>query len=253
VREEVDFGPAPGLGGGFNYGWNCFEGTVPGKGDDEGCEAPADTFVEPVFDYPHEGCIGGFAIIGGYVSRDPGIGGLFGRYVYGDLCDGKIRSFAIGAGQSFATDRSEGLQVSNLNSFGEDSCGRLYAVSGAGAVYRIVGSEPTPCRISPPQPSLNPSFVGIRPLSRRVLRNRRALLTAWVSPCKGRVGDPVTLWRGRKRLGTRHFDRVCTARFRPKISRRVNFRVTVKADDTYVAAISRKLTLKPKKRHRRHR
>ncbi|HEY5942055.1 MAG TPA: PQQ-dependent sugar dehydrogenase [Solirubrobacterales bacterium] len=256
AREEVDWGPAPGLGGGFNFGWNCFEGTLPGKGDDEGCEdAPADAFVPPVFEYPHVppegGCPNGFAIIGGYVSRDPGIGALFGRYLYSDLCGGEIRSFA--PGQAFATDRSEGIDVFNLNSFGEDSCGRLYAVSGAGTVQRIVGSEPTACRTSPPGPTLNPSFVGIRPLSRRVLRNRRALLTAWVSPCKGRVGDPVTLWRGRQRLGTRHFDRVCTARFRPKISRRLNFRATVKADDTYVAAISRKLTLKPKKRHQRHR
>ena len=147
------------------------------------------------------------------------------------------------------------MQAFGLNSFGEDSCGRLYAVSGAGAVYRIVGGEPTNCTGAAPTPVpvLNPSFVGIKPLSRRVLRNRRALITAWVSPCKGRVGDPVTLWRGRQRLGTRHFDRVCTARFRPKISRRLNFRATVKADDTYVAAISRKLTLKPKKRPRRHR
>lgn len=256
AREEVDFAPAPGLGGGFNYGWNCEEGRVAGPGTDEGCdEAPADAFVGPIFDYPHtdpeDGGAFGCAIIGGYVSRDPGVGGLFGRYLYGDLCSDEIRSFA--PGQPFASDRSEGIGGPGLNSFGEDSCGRLYAVYGSGAVYRIIGSEPTPCSTSPPSPSLNPSFVGIRPLSRRVLRNRRALLTAWVSPCKGRVGDPVTLWRGRQRLGTRHFDRVCTARFRPKISRRLNFRATVKADDTYVAAISRKLTLKPKKRHRRHR
>jgi hypothetical protein len=257
AREEVDWGPSPGLGGGYDFGWSCFEGTVLGNGDDEACEGmAADDFVPPVFEYPHvppeEGCPNGFAIIGGYVSRDPGVGGLFGRYLYGDLCDGRIRSFV--PNQPFATgDRSEGMQAFGLNSFGEDSCGRLYAVSGAGAVYRIVGGEPTNCASTTPAPSLNPSFVGIRPLSRRVLRNRRALLTAWVSPCKGRVGDPVTLWRGRKRLGTRHFDRVCTARFRPKISRRYNFRATVKADDTYVAAISRKLTLKPKKRHRRHR
>lgn len=258
AREEVDFAPAPGLGSNFNYGWNCREGRVAGKGDDEGCAgAPADAFVEPIFDYPHldpeDGGANGCAIIGGYVSRDPGVGDLLGRYVYGDLCVNTIRSFA--AGQPFASDRSEGLQVPNLNSFGEDSCGRLYAVSGSGTVYRLVGgSGPTSCQTVQTPASLNPSFVGIRPLSRRVLRNRRALLTAWVSPCKGRQGDPVTLWRGRKRLGTRHFDRVCTARFRPKISRRFNFRATVKADDTYVAAISRKLTLKPKKkRHRRHR
>ena len=257
AREEVDLGPAPGLGGGFNYGWSCREGTLPGNGDDPACSgAPA--FVPPVFDYPHDppagGCPNGFAIIGGYVSRDPGDAGLLGRYVYGDFCGGGIRSFD--PGQPYASDRSEGIEVFNLNSFGEDSCGRLYAVSGSGTVYRIVGSAATNCsgaRVPAPAPALNPSFVGIKPLSRRVVRNRRTLITAWVSPCKGRQGDPVTLWRGRQKLGTRHLDKVCTARFRPRISRRSAFRATVKADATYVAATSRKLTIKPKKHHRRHR
>ena len=256
--EEVDHGPAPGLGGGFNYGWSCFEGTLPGNGDDPACDGKsAGEFVPPVFEYPHVppagGCPNGFAIIGGYVSRDPGVGELLGRYVYGDLCDGRIRSFAPSA--PAASDRFEGMQAFGLNSFGEDSCGRLYAISGDGSVNRIVGATPTNCSGATPAlpAALSPSFVGLKPLSRRVLRNRRALITAWVSPCKGRQGDPVTLWRGARRVGTRHFDKVCTARFRPRISRRSGFRATVKGNATYVAAISRKVTVKPKKRHRRHR
>ena len=254
AREEIDFAPAPGLGVGFNFGWNCEEGRIAGPGTDEGCAgAPADAFVGPVFDYPHsdpgDGGASGCAVIGGYVSRDPGVAELFGRYVYGDLCANKIRSFSPAA--PFSSDRSEGLQIANLNSFGEDSCGRLYAVSGNGAVYRLAGSQPTTCPTTAAEPSLAASFVGIRALRRRVKRNRRALVTAWVAPCKGRRGDPVTLWRGRKKLGTRHLDRVCAARFRPRISRRSNFRVTVKANETNAAAISRKLTIKIK-RHRRH-
>jgi hypothetical protein len=260
AREEVDHGPAPGLGGGFNFGWNCFEGSVAGPATDPECAgALADAFVPPVFDYAHDppagGCPNGFAVIGGYVSRDPGVSGLAGRYVYGDLCDGQIRSFAPGLPRA-SNDRSEGMQAFGLNSFGEDSCGRLYAISGGGTVYRIVGAAPTNCSGAGPAPgvaALSPSFVGIKPLRRRVVRNRRALITAWVSPCKGRQGDPVTLWRGRKRIGTRHFDKVCTARFRPRISRRSGFRATIKGNDTYAAAISRKVTIKPKKRHQRHR
>jgi Glucose / Sorbosone dehydrogenase len=261
AREEVDHGPAPGLGGSFNYGWSCFEGTALGNGDDEACDGKtAGDFVDPVFDYEHiapeGGCPNGFAIIGGYVSRDPGVGELSGRYVYGDLCGGGIRSFAIGPGQPYATDRSEGIDVFGLNSFGEDSCGRLYAISGAGSVYRIAGASPTNCAAVAPGPVavLSPSFVGIKPLRRRVVRNRRALITAWVSPCQGRQGDPVTLWRGNRRIGTRHFDKVCTARFRPRISRRSGFRATVKATGTHAAAISRKVTIKPKRKpRRRHR
>jgi hypothetical protein len=205
--------------------------------------AEAGPFVNPVFDYGNPpGC----AVIGGYVARGPGLGDLYGRYVYADLCIGEIRSFAPAA--PLATDRGEGIQVESLHSFGEDSCGRLYAVSGDGPIYRLRGTEAASCAAAQPTPPLEASFVGIRALRRKVPRNKRTLVTAWVSPCKGRSGEPVTLWRGRRKMGTRHLDRVCTVRFRPRISRRSAFRATVKANDTYVAAISRKLTVKPKKR-----
>jgi len=251
-REEVDFAAAPGLGGGANYGWNCREGflgeTVP---PEPGC-ASATSFVDPVFDYqnPPGNCA---AVIGGYVARDPDLVGLYGRYLYGDLCVGEIRSFLPGPpAVTSATDRGEGISVGELNSFGEDACGRLYAVSGEGPVYRLRGASAA-CPGSPAAAPLAASFVGIRALRRKVPRNRRTLITAWVSPCKGRPGDPVTLWRGRRKLGTRHLDRVCTARFRPRISRRSGFRATVKADESYTAAISRKLTVKPRHRARRAR
>ncbi|HEY6729934.1 MAG TPA: PQQ-dependent sugar dehydrogenase [Solirubrobacterales bacterium] len=247
--EEIDFAASPGLGGGANYGWNCREGseeeTVP---PEAGCAGKTE-FVDPVFEYPNPAadCA---AVIGGYVARGPGLGSLSGRYLYGDLCSGQIRSFALA--NPGLTDRSEGISVNELNSFGEDSCGRLYAVSGGGPVYRIRGTEAATCSpAASPSPPLEASFVGLRPLRRKVVRNRRAQITAWVSPCKGRAGDPVTLWRGRRKLGTRHLDRVCTARFRPRISRRSGFRATVKADQTYAAAISRRLTLKPLRRHAR--
>jgi len=245
--EEVDFAAWPVLGSGANYGWSCREGRDSNTTSDPACGS-AGPFVGPVFDYPNPGQ--GCAIIGGYVARGPGLGDLYGRYVYGDLCVGDIRSFAPAA--PFATDRHEGLHVENLNSFGEDSCGRLYAVSGEGPVYRIRGAAPAVCpTASSPTRALEASSVGIRALRRKVQRNKRAMITAWVSPCKGRRGDPVTLWRGNRKIGTRRFDQVCTARFRPRISRRSAFRATVKANETYTAAISRKLTVKPKKKQRR--
>jgi len=241
-REEIDFAPAPGLGAGANYGWNCKEGSLTGTVPPEAGCAVATSFVGPWFEYPNPpGC----AVIGGYVARGPGLGDLYGRYVYGDVCIGELRSFLPAA--PFATDRGEGIRVEFLNSFGEDSCGRLYAVSGEGPVYRFRGAG---CGSAQPSSPPAASFVGIRALRRKVPRNKRALVTAWVAPCKGRQGDPVTLWKGRRKMGTRHLDRVCTARFRPRISRRSAFRATVRADETYVAAISRKLTIKPQK-HRR--
>ncbi|MGN6217814.1 MAG: PQQ-dependent sugar dehydrogenase [Solirubrobacterales bacterium] len=258
AREEVDYAPAPGLGAGANYGWNCREGFIAGPATDEGCStAPAGAFTEPIFDYPHEdpgdGGAFGCAIIGGYVARGPALGDLYGRYVYGDLCTGQIRSL-LPALPLAGGDRSEGLKVENLNSFGEDSCGRLYAVSGNGPVYRLVGPEGTACPIATPAPPpLTPSFVGIRKLSHKVLRGRRALIGVWVAPCEeSRRGDPVSLWRGRALVGTRHLDRVCSARFRPRIGHRSGFRATVKAEAPFDAATSRKLTIKPLRRHRHH-
>jgi hypothetical protein len=261
-REEVDFAAAPSLGEGANYGWNCMEGSIQGPATDPQCAfPPTGGYVSPVFDYPHEdpggGRAFGCAVIGGFVARDPGLGELYGRYVYGDLCQGEIRSFCPGS--PAATDRSEHALVNNLNSFGEDSSGRLYAVSGNGPVYRLAGAGGAPCPTAGPvyTPSTtkaqSPSFIGIRAAGRKVRRHRRGLISVWVAPCNGRRGDAVTLWRGRRNLGTRFLDRACSARFRPRIDRRSSFRATVRADADYLPAISRKLTIKPVRRYHPHR
>jgi glucose/arabinose dehydrogenase len=255
-REEVDYAPAPGLGAGANYGWNCREGLIEGPADDPGCSgAPPGSFVDPIFDYPHTIAPGGTtirrAIIGGYVVHDPSLPELAGRYLYGDLSSGEVRSLSLTS--PFGSDRSEQLGVANLNSFGEDACGRIYAVSGSGPVYRLVGPQPTPCQESPTTATLERSYVGIKALRRTVQRGRRALITTWVSPCRGRVGERVTLLRGRTRLGTRRLDRACTARFKPQIHRRQRFAVRIAADSTYVAATSRRLGINPRRRARLHR
>jgi glucose/arabinose dehydrogenase len=249
-REEVDFAAAPGIGQNANFGWNCFEGTAagPSPADPECATPPVGGYVQPVFEYDHSDsrC----AIIGGYVARDPGFGEAFGRYLYGDLCAGDVRSFSPAAPGT--TDRYEGVHVGSLNSFGEDSCGRLYAVSGDGPLYRLLGSGTTTCGGGNPVAApLTASHVGVRAATRKVKRNRRAFISAWVSPCNGRRSGQVTLWRGRRNLGTRRLDQVCSARFRPRIGRRSSFRVTAKADQTFAGAISRRLTIRPVRRHSR--
>ncbi|HKH64008.1 MAG TPA: PQQ-dependent sugar dehydrogenase [Solirubrobacterales bacterium] len=244
-REEVDFAAAPAIGQNANFGWNCFEGSLPGPATDPECSSPPlGGYVLPVFEYdnPEPGCA---AIIGGYVARDPGFGEAFGRYLYGDNCVGDVRSLSPTA--PFATDRYEGVHVDGLDSFGEDSCGRLYAVSRAGPLFRLLGSSTTTCGDSDTTtiPTLAASHIDVRAATRKVKRNRRAFISAWVSPCNGRRSGQVTLWRGRRNLGTRRLDQVCSARFRPRIGRRSSFRVTVKADQTFAGAISRRLTIRP--------
>ena len=153
VYEEVDYAAAPDGGRGVNFGWRCREGAHPNPDSRvPACTPPG--AVDPVLEYTHSE--GGCAITGGYVVRDPGLTELAGRYVYADYCAGQIRSAVLGA-PSASDDRSEGLTVSQVSSFGEDACGRVYVASRTGAVSRFVDDTPTDCSAfggaPPPDPS----------------------------------------------------------------------------------------------------
>jgi glucose/arabinose dehydrogenase len=142
AREEVDYmPPASGLGRGANFGWNCREGLIPYQGAPASCAAITG-FTDPIFDYTHTNPGGGAAfgcsITGGYVVRDKSLGELYGRYLYSDYCNGQLRSLSPALPRA-AGDRGEGLSVTSPVSFGEDSSGRIFVVSGAGPVYRLTG------------------------------------------------------------------------------------------------------------------
>ena len=59
-----------------------------------------------------------------------------GRYFYGDYCSGTVWSLKL-VGGSARQIRQEPFTVGSLTSFGQDGAGELYAVSGAGTVYRL--------------------------------------------------------------------------------------------------------------------
>ena len=126
--EEIDFA-VRGQARGRNYGWSCFEGR---RAFDESRNCPG--AVAPVLEYGRSG--GECSVTGGVVSRDPGVPDLAGRYLYGDFCAGRLRSFRIQGGRA-TEDRGLGLRVASLSSFGEDARGRVYAVSLDGPVYRF--------------------------------------------------------------------------------------------------------------------
>ena len=58
-----------------------------------------------------------------------------GRYIYGDYCDGTLRLATLR--RPNARTQPTRMHVNSLVSFGEDSRGRVYAVSLDGPVYRI--------------------------------------------------------------------------------------------------------------------
>ncbi len=270
-REEIDFAPSsfPGVlagGQGFNYGWNCREGFLPGPGTDPECATlPLGAFVRPVFDYPQspDPDLGGAdrcAVIGGYVVRDPGLGALDGDYVYSDLCSGVIRSLRLPAkaGEAAGGDCSLGLRVDNPVSFGEDAAGHVYVVEQGGDVFRLAGPPPASCPvpISQPEPpvtgpQLSPTFIGIEAQRRRVERGKAAVLTVWVSPCQARKGDVVALLRNGHRNGSKFLSRACTARFLRRVYRNTVFTATTFAGDTYLAGDSRELRVRVKPRRHR--
>jgi glucose/arabinose dehydrogenase len=125
--EEIDFARA-GTGRGANYGWSIFEARSrfkPGS-------APGAVF--PVVVAPHTA--GYCAIIGGYVVRDRSLPSLNGRYLFGDDCKPQINSVKLSQGHATG-NRSTGLSVPQISSFGQDAAGHIYVVSLSGPVYRI--------------------------------------------------------------------------------------------------------------------
>jgi glucose/arabinose dehydrogenase len=126
--EEVDYETMRNASGAF-FGWDEYEAFAPYECDGR-CARRRE---RPIFVYRHSrGC----SIIGGYVVRDRRLPSLYGRYVFTDLCDGRIRSF-VPRLRRVRGARFSGLRVGTPVSFGEDSRGRVYVVSGTGPVYRL--------------------------------------------------------------------------------------------------------------------
>jgi glucose/arabinose dehydrogenase len=127
IIEEID---VIGLrrSAGANFGWNRLEGRRRFSG------SPPPRAVPPIHQYNHRN--GRCAVIGGHVYRGTQIRGLQGAYLYGDVCDGRIRALARARGHPLR-HRDLGLRLPGLVSFAEDRAGELYALSLAGGVYRL--------------------------------------------------------------------------------------------------------------------
>jgi glucose/arabinose dehydrogenase len=126
--EEIDF-MRRGRAKGANFGWRPWEGRRRNFNE------PAPGAVFPVITHTHAS--GFCSITGGYVVRDRNVPSLFGRYVYSDFCDGRIRSARLRAGR-VAQGRPLSLpNPGQVSSFGQDNRGRVYVVSLSGSVYRF--------------------------------------------------------------------------------------------------------------------
>ena len=123
--EEIDL-----IRPGINYGWNTMEGFH--CFGSEGCDQSG--LEPPVMEYGRES---GCSVTGGYVYRGSRLAALYGAYVYGDFCSGKVWAF-----------RYDGDEVTEhmlivpsgpmLSSFGEAPSGEIYLLSFDQSIYRLV-------------------------------------------------------------------------------------------------------------------
>ena len=132
--EELDYTTVAAASG-ANFGWDALEGFGPYRDENSGTPDPGGT-VKPIFAYGHSRN-GSCSIIGGHVVADRSLRGLYGRYVYADLCEGQLRSLVPHLKRA-SGERRLGVAVESPSSFGEDDAHHLYVASLSGPVYRLV-------------------------------------------------------------------------------------------------------------------
>ncbi len=133
AREEIDFEPA-GVGG-RNYGWRCYEGTLPYN--TSGC-LPASAYVPPIFEYANPTV--GRSVTGGFVYRGSRHPELYGYYFFADYVSGRWWVTRQARPDSFETTTLGVLTPAQISTFGEDRDGELYvAALSQGTVYRVEG------------------------------------------------------------------------------------------------------------------
>ena len=129
-REEVDL-----IVPGGNYGWNMMEGSECFSPRGKVCDSEG--LESPVVEYGRdEGC----SITGGYVYRGSRLPRLYGWYIFGDYCSGKVWAFSRQSG-----DDSRHIEIMDelidtshkISSFGEDGNGELYIISLEGGIYML--------------------------------------------------------------------------------------------------------------------
>ena len=158
AQEEIDFVPG-GQGAGANFGWRVMEGTeCTDLGGGPPCDSPA--LTPPILTYGHdEGC----SVTGGVVYRGRNVPVLYGRYLYGDFCSGRLWAAGRDAEGRWRTDVV--METGHgLSTFGEDADGEVYwADLFAGRIYRLTADATAPLGIEYYNAALQHYFLTAEP------------------------------------------------------------------------------------------
>ena len=158
--EEVDA-----VTNGGNYGWVVREGSYNYVNTGAVSNNPAAAnprFTNPIAEYDHAE---GIAVSGGFVYRGTSIPELEGKYVFGDLANGRVfyidADQPVGGGQSVIRElrltEDFGLTEQSLTQilgnsradlrFGQDADGDLYLLNKRDGTVRVISAIPEPASI----------------------------------------------------------------------------------------------------------
>ena len=156
--EEINFIPRYSKGG-INFGWNFMEASSCFR-DDVNCEKLTLNLKLPIFEYPNDAKyvrtllglkqknrknLHGCSVTGGYVYRGSAIPELYGKYIFGDYCTGKVWSFKykfqkVTEFEDHTDELHSSINKKNfyLSSFGESNDGELFLVDYDGNIYKLI-------------------------------------------------------------------------------------------------------------------
>lgn len=142
AREEINFEPA-GSGGGFNYGWNCREGSIAYPNPSPACNL-AGTLVDPVADFSHfSQTMGAASITGGYVYRGRQWPELQGTYICADFATNNLFTIRPDGNEGWTVGVQSNLPIGGVATFGEDENAELYLADFNGRLYKVSGGAPS--------------------------------------------------------------------------------------------------------------
>jgi hypothetical protein len=132
AMEEINKIPSP-LTPGLNFGWKCYEGTIPRAG----C-VPVSAVTMPFAEYT-QASTGGCSVTGGYVYTGSIYPNFLNKYFFADYCLSRIGTVNSAGAISYSATFPEDL---NITTFGEDINGELYVNNiSTGIIYKIIDTS----------------------------------------------------------------------------------------------------------------